>query len=142
MSNQPPLPVTPEAMTAGATDSPGPARRTITRQPTAGFALERRPGRAPPAYSWPTTAATTRWCGRRADLARVARELVAGARLVTRAGGADVLPQDALTTESLAERVLALVAAPHRLKEMGERATSLAVPDAAERIANVIETMA
>ena len=69
-------------------------------------------------------------------------EQTANARLVARAGGADVLPQDALTTAMLAERVRALVESPHRLKEMGERAMSLAVPDAAERIANVIETMA
>jgi UDP-N-acetylglucosamine--N-acetylmuramyl-(pentapeptide) pyrophosphoryl-undecaprenol N-acetylglucosamine transferase len=66
-------------------------------------------------------------------------EQAANAGMVARAGGADVLPQDALTPASLTERVLALVEAPHRLKEMGERATSLAVPDAAERIANLLE---
>ena len=68
-------------------------------------------------------------------------EQTANASLVMRAGGAAVLPQDALTPASLTDRVRALVEAPHRLKEMGERATTLAVPDAADRIANVLEQM-
>jgi len=42
---------------------------------------------------------------------------------------------------TLADRVRALVERPHRLKEMGERATSLAVPDAADRIADLLERM-
>jgi UDP-N-acetylglucosamine--N-acetylmuramyl-(pentapeptide) pyrophosphoryl-undecaprenol N-acetylglucosamine transferase len=66
-------------------------------------------------------------------------EQTANALVVARAGGAEVLPQEALTTASLTDRVRTLVEAPHRLKEMGERATSLAVPDAAERIANLLE---
>jgi UDP-N-acetylglucosamine--N-acetylmuramyl-(pentapeptide) pyrophosphoryl-undecaprenol N-acetylglucosamine transferase len=66
-------------------------------------------------------------------------EQTANALVVARAGGAEVLPQEALTAASLTDRVRTLVEAPHRLKEMGERATSLAVPDAAERIANLLE---
>jgi UDP-N-acetylglucosamine:LPS N-acetylglucosamine transferase len=41
----------------------------------------------------------------------------------------------------LVERVVALVTAPDRLKAMGERATALAVPDAAERIADLLERL-
>src|SRR5262249_7092300 len=68
-------------------------------------------------------------------------EQSANARLVVDAGGADLLPQDEMTAASLAERVQSLVATPHRLKEMGELATRLAVPDAAERIADVLERL-
>jgi UDP-N-acetylglucosamine--N-acetylmuramyl-(pentapeptide) pyrophosphoryl-undecaprenol N-acetylglucosamine transferase len=66
-------------------------------------------------------------------------EQTANAQLVVRAGGAELLPQSALTTQTLVDRVRGLVEAPHRLKEMGERAISLAVPDAAERIADLLE---
>jgi UDP-N-acetylglucosamine--N-acetylmuramyl-(pentapeptide) pyrophosphoryl-undecaprenol N-acetylglucosamine transferase len=65
-------------------------------------------------------------------------EQTANAKLVERAGGAIVLPQSSLTPESLRNNVLALLADPARLKEMGERARTLAVPDAAERLADVI----
>jgi len=61
-------------------------------------------------------------------------EQVQNARLVERAGGCAVLPQQALTPDALAERVAGLLADQARLKEMGERARSLAVPDAAERL--------
>ena len=46
--------------------------------------------------------------------------------------------QAMLTPARLAERIEALVADPTRLKEMGERARALAVPDAAERIVAVL----
>jgi UDP-N-acetylglucosamine--N-acetylmuramyl-(pentapeptide) pyrophosphoryl-undecaprenol N-acetylglucosamine transferase len=68
-------------------------------------------------------------------------EQSANARLVAGVGGAEVLPQDALTPAALADRVIGLVATPHRLKEMGERAISLAVPDAAARIADLLESL-
>jgi UDP-N-acetylglucosamine--N-acetylmuramyl-(pentapeptide) pyrophosphoryl-undecaprenol N-acetylglucosamine transferase len=61
-------------------------------------------------------------------------EQAANARLVERAGGAVVLPQAELTPDRLAAEVKALLADPRRLKEMGERARRLAVPDAAERL--------
>ena len=51
-----------------------------------------------------------------------------------RAGGCEILPQAALTSEALYERVLGLLADPTDLKEMGERARAVAFPDAAERI--------
>jgi UDP-N-acetylglucosamine--N-acetylmuramyl-(pentapeptide) pyrophosphoryl-undecaprenol N-acetylglucosamine transferase len=61
-------------------------------------------------------------------------EQTANAKAVERAGGCEVLPQAALTAEALGERVLRLLAEPARLKEMGERARSVAIADAAERI--------
>jgi UDP-N-acetylglucosamine--N-acetylmuramyl-(pentapeptide) pyrophosphoryl-undecaprenol N-acetylglucosamine transferase len=68
-------------------------------------------------------------------------EQTANARLVERAGGGAILPQATLTPDTLRERIEALLADPTRLKEMGERARALAVPDAAERIvALLLET--
>jgi UDP-N-acetylglucosamine--N-acetylmuramyl-(pentapeptide) pyrophosphoryl-undecaprenol N-acetylglucosamine transferase len=61
-------------------------------------------------------------------------EQTANARVVERAGGCEILPQAALTADALGERALRLLADPTRLKEMGERARSVAIPDAAERI--------
>lgn len=65
-------------------------------------------------------------------------EQTANARLVERAGGCVVLPQASLTPATLLEGILGLLTDPGRLKEMGERARALAVPDAAERLADVI----
>jgi UDP-N-acetylglucosamine--N-acetylmuramyl-(pentapeptide) pyrophosphoryl-undecaprenol N-acetylglucosamine transferase len=65
-------------------------------------------------------------------------EQTANARFVADAGGCAILPQSQLTPESLLSRVLTLLADPSRLKEMGERARTLAVPDAAERIARLL----
>jgi UDP-N-acetylglucosamine--N-acetylmuramyl-(pentapeptide) pyrophosphoryl-undecaprenol N-acetylglucosamine transferase len=65
-------------------------------------------------------------------------EQTANARLVERAGGAAVLLQSALTPDTLVERVRALLDDPAALKTMGERARALAIPDAADRLADVI----
>lgn len=65
-------------------------------------------------------------------------EQTLNARMVADAGGAEVLAQAALTPAALAERVAALLQSPQRLKEMGERARAFAVPDAAERIADLL----
>lgn len=65
-------------------------------------------------------------------------EQTANARMVERAGGAAVLPQSELTPTALADRVSALLADPARLKQMRERTRTLAIPDAAERLADVI----
>jgi len=64
-------------------------------------------------------------------------EQTANARLVEAAGGCVVLPEPALTAERLVATVRPLLAAPARLKEMGERARTLARPDAARRIAEL-----
>ena len=61
-------------------------------------------------------------------------EQTANARLVERAGGAVVLPQSELTPERLLAEIQRLLLDPQRLKQMGEHARTLAVPDAAERL--------
>ncbi|TMQ15500.1 MAG: undecaprenyldiphospho-muramoylpentapeptide beta-N-acetylglucosaminyltransferase [Candidatus Rokuibacteriota bacterium] len=61
-------------------------------------------------------------------------EQTANARLVGRAGGCAILPQATLTPGLLLARVRGLLAEPARLKEMGERARTLAIPDAADRL--------
>jgi UDP-N-acetylglucosamine--N-acetylmuramyl-(pentapeptide) pyrophosphoryl-undecaprenol N-acetylglucosamine transferase len=66
-------------------------------------------------------------------------EQTANARLAEAVGGAEILPQAALTPAALAARVLAMVRDPRRLEQMGERAVALGVPDAAERIADVLQ---
>ena len=65
-------------------------------------------------------------------------EQTANAKLVARAGGCAVLPQSGMTPALLAERIHGLLSDPARLKEMGERARALAVPDAADRIADLL----
>jgi UDP-N-acetylglucosamine--N-acetylmuramyl-(pentapeptide) pyrophosphoryl-undecaprenol N-acetylglucosamine transferase len=64
-------------------------------------------------------------------------EQTANARLVEAVGGCVVLPEPQLTDGSLAATVGQLLRAPERLKLMGERARSLAQPDAAHRIADL-----
>lgn len=65
-------------------------------------------------------------------------EQTANARIVEAGGGAVVLPQDKLSPERLLETIRSLLADPQHLRLMGERARTLAVPDAAERIAALI----
>jgi UDP-N-acetylglucosamine--N-acetylmuramyl-(pentapeptide) pyrophosphoryl-undecaprenol N-acetylglucosamine transferase len=68
-------------------------------------------------------------------------EQTANARVAETAGGAVILRQADLTPATLTDRVLALVKAPDRLRAMGERAATLAVPDAAQRIAGLLESL-
>jgi UDP-N-acetylglucosamine--N-acetylmuramyl-(pentapeptide) pyrophosphoryl-undecaprenol N-acetylglucosamine transferase len=65
-------------------------------------------------------------------------EQTANARLVEAVGGAALLPQVSLTSERLLEVVTRLLANRTALARMGEQARTLAVPDAAERLARVI----
>jgi len=65
-------------------------------------------------------------------------EQTANARLVERAGGCAIAPQASLTPALLLERIQSLLAEPARLKDMGERARALAIPDAADRLVNVL----
>ncbi|MGH7390260.1 MAG: undecaprenyldiphospho-muramoylpentapeptide beta-N-acetylglucosaminyltransferase [Candidatus Rokuibacteriota bacterium] len=65
-------------------------------------------------------------------------EQTANARLVERAGGGAVLPQAGLTPARLLERLRSLLAEPAALEEMGERARTLAVPDAADRLVRLL----
>jgi UDP-N-acetylglucosamine--N-acetylmuramyl-(pentapeptide) pyrophosphoryl-undecaprenol N-acetylglucosamine transferase len=65
-------------------------------------------------------------------------EQMVNARLVARAGGCTIVPQATLTPGLLLERVRGLLSDPAGLKDMGERARSLAVPDATERLADLV----
>ncbi|HVQ77367.1 MAG TPA: undecaprenyldiphospho-muramoylpentapeptide beta-N-acetylglucosaminyltransferase [Candidatus Binatia bacterium] len=69
-------------------------------------------------------------------------EQVVNARLVERAGGALVLLQASLTEERLVDAVTSLLADRPRLAAMGEKARALAVPDAAQRIADELLAVA
>jgi UDP-N-acetylglucosamine--N-acetylmuramyl-(pentapeptide) pyrophosphoryl-undecaprenol N-acetylglucosamine transferase len=57
------------------------------------------------------------------------------ARVIERLGGAIVVNDDDHLAENLARAIGELAANPARLKEMGARAGSAAMPDAAERVA-------
>jgi UDP-N-acetylglucosamine--N-acetylmuramyl-(pentapeptide) pyrophosphoryl-undecaprenol N-acetylglucosamine transferase len=65
-------------------------------------------------------------------------EQTANARLVGQAGGCSIVPQSALTPELLLERVRGLLDDPARLAAMGERARALAVPDATDRLVQLV----
>ncbi|HEY7649243.1 MAG TPA: undecaprenyldiphospho-muramoylpentapeptide beta-N-acetylglucosaminyltransferase [Methylomirabilota bacterium] len=65
-------------------------------------------------------------------------EQTANARHVEQAGGCAVLPQADLSPPRLLERVRSLLADASALKEMSERARLVAVPGAAERIADLL----
>ncbi len=65
-------------------------------------------------------------------------EQTANARLVEAGGGGVLFPQVSLTPTGLLDAVRRLLADRAGLHAMGERARSLAVPDAAERIARLI----
>lgn len=64
------------------------------------------------------------------------------ARLLAEAGGAVVLREDELTAESLAETLQTLLGDPERLAAMAAAARSVARPDAAERLADLVEATA
>jgi undecaprenyldiphospho-muramoylpentapeptide beta-N-acetylglucosaminyltransferase len=66
----------------------------------------------------------------------------ANARAMQRAGGAIVLPDDQLSPESLSERILGLVDRSDRLETMSKRSLAFATPDAAARLADVVEDAA
>jgi UDP-N-acetylglucosamine--N-acetylmuramyl-(pentapeptide) pyrophosphoryl-undecaprenol N-acetylglucosamine transferase len=69
-------------------------------------------------------------------------EQTANARLVEAAGGAVVLPQGDLTPEGLVDTLTRLLADRAGLQAMGARARTLAVPDAAQRLARIIREVA
>jgi UDP-N-acetylglucosamine--N-acetylmuramyl-(pentapeptide) pyrophosphoryl-undecaprenol N-acetylglucosamine transferase len=66
-------------------------------------------------------------------------EQLANARLVEQAGGGVVIPQASLTAATLTECVGRLLGDVGALKQMGERAMRLAIPDAAERLATLVQ---
>jgi UDP-N-acetylglucosamine--N-acetylmuramyl-(pentapeptide) pyrophosphoryl-undecaprenol N-acetylglucosamine transferase len=69
-------------------------------------------------------------------------EQTANAQLVERAGGCAIVPQASLTPARLLERIQSLLSDPARLKEMGERARTLAIPDATERLVDLLLELA
>ena len=69
-------------------------------------------------------------------------EQTANARLVEAAGGAVMFPQVSLTPDGLADAVARLLADPAALTAMGERARTLAQPDAADRIVRLLQEVA
>ena len=64
------------------------------------------------------------------------------ARLLSEAGGAEVAREHQLTVESLASALEKLLNNPARLARMAAAARSVAIPDAAERLADVVEQTA
>jgi UDP-N-acetylglucosamine--N-acetylmuramyl-(pentapeptide) pyrophosphoryl-undecaprenol N-acetylglucosamine transferase len=69
-------------------------------------------------------------------------EQTANARILTEAGAAVLLPERDLTPESLTRLVTSLLADPARLAVMGQRAKSLATPDAADRLVALVLQLA
>ncbi len=69
-------------------------------------------------------------------------EQTANARILAEAGGAVLLPERDLTPERLVQAVRELTGDPGRLKQMGERARTLARPDAAARLVELILDLA
>ena len=64
------------------------------------------------------------------------------AALLAEAGGAIVMREDGLTAETLAETLTELLGDPERLAAMSKAARAVARPDAAERLADVVEAEA
>ncbi len=64
------------------------------------------------------------------------------ARLLAAAGGAEVLNEDQLSIESLSALIRALIEDPARLVKMAAAAKAVAKPDAADRLADLVETTA
>jgi UDP-N-acetylglucosamine--N-acetylmuramyl-(pentapeptide) pyrophosphoryl-undecaprenol N-acetylglucosamine transferase len=64
------------------------------------------------------------------------------ARLLAEAGGAEVARESQLTVESLSSALEKLLTNPARLARMAAAARSVAMPDAAERLADVVEETA
>jgi UDP-N-acetylglucosamine--N-acetylmuramyl-(pentapeptide) pyrophosphoryl-undecaprenol N-acetylglucosamine transferase len=66
----------------------------------------------------------------------------ANARALQRAGGASVLLDEQLSSDSLATRIEALIDHQERLESMAERAKAFGRPDAGERLADLVEEVA
>jgi UDP-N-acetylglucosamine--N-acetylmuramyl-(pentapeptide) pyrophosphoryl-undecaprenol N-acetylglucosamine transferase len=64
------------------------------------------------------------------------------AALLEQAGAAAVCLEDELTTDSLAGALNALLQDPARLERMSASARAVAAPDAAERLADLVEATA
>jgi UDP-N-acetylglucosamine--N-acetylmuramyl-(pentapeptide) pyrophosphoryl-undecaprenol N-acetylglucosamine transferase len=69
-------------------------------------------------------------------------EQTANARGPEAAGAAEVLPERGLTPEALSARILAVLTEPGRAAGMARAALALGRPDAAERLADLVTTLA
>ncbi|MFL6936298.1 MAG: undecaprenyldiphospho-muramoylpentapeptide beta-N-acetylglucosaminyltransferase [Xanthobacteraceae bacterium] len=70
------------------------------------------------------------------------QDQLANANVLGNAGGAIVLTQDTFTPERLAQEIAALAGAPERLAAMAAAAKSVGVLDAADRLADLVMTVA
>jgi UDP-N-acetylglucosamine--N-acetylmuramyl-(pentapeptide) pyrophosphoryl-undecaprenol N-acetylglucosamine transferase len=66
----------------------------------------------------------------------------ANARAVQRAGGASVLLDEQLSSNSLADRIEGLIDHEERLRAMADRAKAFGRPDAGDRLADLVEEVA
>jgi UDP-N-acetylglucosamine--N-acetylmuramyl-(pentapeptide) pyrophosphoryl-undecaprenol N-acetylglucosamine transferase len=93
-----------------------------------------------------TTVAELTVCGLPALLVpypyATARHQEANARALQRAGGASLLLDDQLSAETLAGRIVSLIDHDERLRAMAERSASFGRPDAAERLADLVDEIA
>jgi UDP-N-acetylglucosamine--N-acetylmuramyl-(pentapeptide) pyrophosphoryl-undecaprenol N-acetylglucosamine transferase len=64
------------------------------------------------------------------------------ARLLADAGGAEIARESQLTVDSMARALTTLLNNPGRLARMAAASRSVAIPDAAERLADVVEKTA
>ncbi len=64
------------------------------------------------------------------------------ARVLAEAGAAEIAREEDLTPETLAAALAALLGNPRRLAKMAAAARRVAVPDAAERLADLVEATA
>ena len=64
------------------------------------------------------------------------------AKLLADVGGAEIARESQLTVDSLATALATLLSNPERLARMAAAARSVAIPDAAERLADVVERTA
>jgi UDP-N-acetylglucosamine--N-acetylmuramyl-(pentapeptide) pyrophosphoryl-undecaprenol N-acetylglucosamine transferase len=64
------------------------------------------------------------------------------AKLLADAGGAEVASEDVLTLDVFVKALTKLLGDPARLTRMAAAARSVAVPDAAERLADLVEKTA
>jgi len=63
------------------------------------------------------------------------------AAVFTAAGAALMFRQGELTPQMLASKVLSLLQSPEQLRQMGEKARAIAVPDSAERLATLVRRL-
>lgn len=69
-------------------------------------------------------------------------EQTANARALVEAGAAEIMPEPVFTPEALAEHVCGILGTPSRASAMAAAALALGRPDAAERLADLVERLA